>query len=183
MTNNWSNIGQMLDFPNAWWGLPLGHCPHSSQTLVILWSFFGHNLVICWTKLLTISNFWPIIVLVPILDIYWIYISQCNGVNSGLLVIFLTLEWLGHSNWSICSHWGLFCSYIFQFACVLYWEANLYYPRGILVRKGNSSNSRNGWQRGDWVLRVFKLEHLQPFRPILFLHISICMNFILGGHL
>ena len=28
---------------------------------------------------------------------------------------------------------------------------------------------------------AFKLEHLQPFRPILFLHISICMNFILGG--
>ena len=91
------------------------------------------------------------------------------------------IEWLGHPNWSICSLLGPFCSYIFQFVWTLYWEANSYYPRGLIVRKGKLSNHRNGWQRGDWVVGVFKLEHLQPFRPVLFLHFSICMNFILGG--
>ena len=94
-SNFWLIIGQIL--VKSWTSQmgagasPLGHCPHLSWTLDILWSFFGHNLVICWTKVQTMSNSWPIIVLVPIVDILvknW----KCNWVNSGLLVIFWTLD-------------------------------------------------------------------------------------------
>ena len=36
------------------------------------------------------------------------------------------------------------------------------------MRKGNSPNSRNGWDTGVWVPGAFKLDHLQPVKPILF---------------
>ena len=47
-------------------------------------------------------------------------------------------------------------------------RANSYYPRGLIWRKGNSPNSKIGWDRGVWVPGAVKLDHLQPFKPILF---------------
>ena len=47
-------------------------------------------------------------------------------------------ECLGHSNWTICIPLSPFCSGNFQFVSPLYWEANSYYPRGLIVRKGKS---------------------------------------------
>ena len=47
-------------------------------------------------------------------------------------------------------------------------EANSYYPRGLIMRKGNSSNSRNGLDRGVSVPGAFKLDHLHPVKQILF---------------
>ena len=47
-------------------------------------------------------------------------------------------------------------------------EANSYYPRGLIMRKGNSPNSRNGLERGVLVPGAFKLDHLHPVQPILF---------------
>ena len=38
--------------------------------------------------------------------------------------------------------------------------------------KGNSSNFKIGWHRGDWVPGAFKLDHLQPFKPILLWNFS-----------
>ena len=89
---------------------------------------------------------------------------------------------LGHSYWTICIPLSPFCSGNFQFVSPLYWEANSYYPRGLIVRKGRFSNSKSEWDRGVWVPGAFKLDHLHPFKPILFWKFSICFIFILGGH-
>ena len=78
------------------------------------------------------------------------------------------VECLGHSNWTICSPLSPFCSGNFQFVSSLYWEANSYYPRGLIVRKGSFSNSKTEWDRGVWMSGAIKLDHLQPFQPILF---------------
>ena len=37
------------------------------------------------------------------------------------------------------------------------------------------------WGTRDWVPGALKLEHLHPFKPILFLQFSNCLIFILGG--
>ena len=42
---------------------------------------------------------------------------------------------LGHSNWTICSTLSPFCSKRFSTFSLLYWEANSYYPTGILMGK------------------------------------------------
>ena len=70
---------------------------------------------------------------------------------------------LGHSNWTICILLSHFCSPNFPTFSLSYWEANSYYPRGLILGKGNSPNFRNGWHRGIWVPGAFKLDHLQPF--------------------
>ena len=54
----------------------------------------------------------------------------------------------GHSNWTICSLLSQFYLPNFTTFSLLYWEANSYYPRGLIMGKGNSSNSRNGLDRG-----------------------------------
>ena len=56
-----------------------------------------------------------------------------------------------------------------------------YYPRGLIMRKGNSPNSRNGLERGVWVPGAFKLDHLHPVKPILFSKFYNFFTFILGG--
>ena len=57
--------------------------------------------------------------------------------------------------------------------------ANSYYPTGLIMRKGNSPNSKNGWCRGVSVPGAFKLDHLQPVKPILFSKFSNFFTFIL----
>ena len=47
--------------------------------------------------------------------------------------------------------------------------------------KGNSSNFKIGWDRGVSVPGAFKLDHLQPFEPILSQKIFNFFTFILGG--
>ena len=47
-------------------------------------------------------------------------------------------------------------------------EANSYYPTGLIMRKGKSPNFRIGLDRGVSVPGAFKLDHLQPVKPILF---------------
>ena len=62
-----------------------------------------------------------------------------------------------------------------------YWGAHSYYPRGPIMRKGNSSNFQYGPDRGVSVPGAFKLDHLQPFKPILFWKIFNFFHFILGS--
>ena len=88
---------------------------------------------------------------------------------------------LGHSNWTICSLLSHFCSHNFPTFSVSYWDAISYYPRELILRKGNSCNFRNGQDRGVWVPGAFKLDHLQPVRPLLFPQFSNFFTFILGG--
>ena len=59
-------------------------------------------------------------------------------------------------------------------------EANSYYPRGLIMRKGNSPNSRNGPNRGDCVPGAFKLEHLHPVEPLLFTKFYNFFHFYTG---
>ena len=61
-------------------------------------------------------------------------------------------------------------------------EANSYYPRGLIMRKENSPNSRNGLDRGVCVPGAFKLDHLQPVKPILFFKFYNFFTFILGAN-
>ena len=62
-----------------------------------------------------------------------------------------------------------------------YWGAHSYYPRGPIMRKGNSSNFQYGPDRGVSVPGAFKLDHLQPFKPILFPKFFNFFTFILGS--
>ena len=41
-----------------------------------------------------------------------------------------------------------------------------YYPRGPIIRKGNSSNPKSGWDRGFPVPGAFKRDHLHPLTPL-----------------
>ena len=66
--------------------------------------------------------------------------------------------------------------------CTFILEANSYYPRRLIMRKGNSPNSKNGWYRGVSVPGAFKLDHLQPVKPILFSKFSNFFTFILGAN-
>ena len=51
---------------------------------------------------------------------------------------------LGHSNWTICSPLHLSHSQIIPSFLPSYWEAISYYPRGPIMGKGSSSNSKTG---------------------------------------
>ena len=75
---------------------------------------------------------------------------------------------LGHSNWTICSPLSPFCPKRFSAFSLSYWEANSYYPRGPILGKGKSPNSKIVWYRGFQVPGAFKLDHLRPIRPLLF---------------
>ena len=88
---------------------------------------------------------------------------------------------LGHSNWTICSPLHLSHSEIIPSFSPSYWEANSYYPRGPIMGKWNSSNPKSEWERGFSVSGAFKLDHLQPIKPILFQKIFNFFTFILGG--
>ena len=79
---------------------------------------------------------------------------------------------LGHSNWTTCSPLSPFCSEIFPTFSLSYWGAHSYYPRGLIMGKGNSPNSQYGWDWGVSVPGAFKLDHLQPVEPILFWNFS-----------
>ena len=61
-------------------------------------------------------------------------------------------------------------------------EANSDYPRELIMRKGNSPNSRNGLDRGVWVPGAFKLDHLHPVKPILFSKFYNFFTFILEAN-
>ena len=74
---------------------------------------------------------------------------------------------LGHSNWTICTLLSQFYFPNFTTFSLSCWEANSYYPRGLIMRKGNSPNSRSGLDRGVPVPGAFKLDHLQPVKQIL----------------
>ena len=88
---------------------------------------------------------------------------------------------LGHSKWTICSPLSPFCSGNFPFVSFSYWGTISYYPRGLILRKGRFANSKSEGDRGVWVPGAFKLDNLQPFKPILFWQFSISFTFILGG--
>ena len=90
-------------------------------------------------------------------------------------------ECLVHSNWAIWSLFSPFCPKGISTFSPSYWEANSYYPRGLIVRNGNSSNFKIGWDRGFSVPGAFKQDHLQPFKPILSQKIFNFFTFILGG--
>ena len=71
---------------------------------------------------------------------------------------------LGHSNWTICSPLSSFCSRRFSTFSPSYWEANSYYPRGVIMGKGNSHNLKIRWDRGVSVPEKFKLDYLRRSR-------------------
>ena len=58
--------------------------------------------------------------------------------------------------------------------------AHSYYPRGPIMRNGNSSNFQYGPDRWVSVHLAFKLNNFQPFKPILFPKLFNLFTFILG---
>ena len=88
---------------------------------------------------------------------------------------------MGHSNWTICSSLSPFCCRQFSTFSLSYWEANSYYPRRLIMGKGNSSNFKIEWDKVFSVPGAFKLNHLQPIEPILFQNIFNFFTFILEG--
>ena len=90
-------------------------------------------------------------------------------------------QYLEHQNCTICIPLNPSCLWNFPTFSLSYWEANSYYPRGPIIRKENSSNLKSGWDRGFSVPGAFKLDHLHPFKPLLFWKFSKFFTFILGG--
>ena len=88
---------------------------------------------------------------------------------------------LGGSNWTICSPLSQIHSEHFQTFSLSYWGPILITPEGQLWEKGNSCNFQYGWDRGVSVPGAFKLDQLQPFKPLLFWEISNFFTFILGS--
>ena len=75
---------------------------------------------------------------------------------------------LGHSNWTICSLLSQFYFPNFTTFSLLYWEANSYYPREKKAENGKIEFSQPECDKRFWVPGAFKLDHLQPVKPILF---------------
>ena len=88
---------------------------------------------------------------------------------------------LGHSNCAICIPLSHFCSHKISTFSPSYWEANSYYPRGPIMGKGNSPNFKIGWDRWFSVPGPFILDHLHPFKLLLWWTFSNSPTFILGG--
>ena len=86
-----------------------------------------------------------------------------------------------HSNRTIFSPLRQSCPENFPHFSLSYWGANSYYPRGPIMGKENSHNPRKEWESGFSVLGAFKLDHLHPFKPLLFWKISNFFTFVLGG--
>ena len=84
---------------------------------------------------------------------------------------------LGHSNWTICSPLSQFCSEIFQTFDFHTPEANFFIPQ----EEGKLEFSQPEWDTRDSVPGALKLDHLQPFKPILFWNFSNFFTFILGS--
>ena len=55
----------------------------------------------------------------------------------------------------------------FLFVSPLYWKANYYCPRGLIVRKGILTTPEMD-ETGNSVPGAFKLDHLQPLKLIWF---------------
>ena len=72
----------------------------------------------------------------------------------------LTFECLGNSNRSICRLFEPILFWNFPNFWLSYWGAHSYYPRGLILRKENSSNFKYGWDRGVSVPGEFKPDHL-----------------------
>ena len=89
--------------------------------------------------------------------------------------------YLAHSNWSLCSLISWFFSLIFLFSSSLYWGVQFL----ITPEKGAENEKRyspkSEWGNGVSVLGSFKLDHLQPYKLILFLNFSVFLIFILGS--
>ena len=96
------------------------------------------------------------------------------------LIEIVGFQCLGHSNWTICNPLSPFFLCDFSTFSLSYWGANSYYPRWPIMGKGNSSNPKSEWDRGFSVPGAFKLDHLHPFKPLLFWKIFNFVTFILG---
>ena len=88
---------------------------------------------------------------------------------------------MGHSNWTMCSPLSPVCHKNFSTFSVSYWEVNSYYPRGLIMGKGDSSNVKIERDKGFSVPGAFKSDHLQPIKLILLQKIFNFFTFILGG--
>ena len=75
-----------------------------------------------------------------------------------------------------------FCSENFPTFSLSYWGSILNTPEGPILRKEISPKFKIGWYREHWVPGAFKLDHFQPFEPILLQNISNFFTFILGAH-
>ena len=60
--------------------------------------------------------------------------------------------------------------------------ANSLYPRGPIMRTGNSPSSKYGCYIRVWLPWALKLVHLQPVKPILFQNFRNFSTFILGAY-
>ena len=88
---------------------------------------------------------------------------------------------LGHSNWTIFNYLSQFYFPNFTTFSLSCWEANSYYPRVRKAENGKMDFSQPEYGRGVWVPGAFKLDHLQPFKPILFSKFYNFFTFMLGG--
>ena len=89
----------------------------------------------------------------------------------------------GNQTGPFASCWVTFVLIFFQLFALSYWAAHSYYPRGPIIRKGNSPNSKIEWDRGYSVPGTFKLDHLQPLEPLWFRKFSHFLTSILRSPL
>ena len=101
---------------------------------------------------------------------YWMYQNKLTSYDQPYYKYFnhgrgpgeKRFECLTDSNRTIFSPLIQFCWEILRKFSPSYWEANINYPRGPIMGKGNSPNFNFGWDRGFSVPGSFILDHLHP---------------------
>ena len=66
--------------------------------------------------------------------------------------------------------------------CTFILGANSYYPRKGKAENGKMDISQSEWKRGISVAGAFKVDHLQPVKPILFPKFCNFFTFILEAN-
>ena len=95
--------------------------------------------------------------------------GKCNSPNLSVREGF---QCLGHSNWTICSLLSQFCSLNFPNLSLSYCRSNSYYPRERMAENLKMEFSKPEWDTGDSATGAFKLDYLQPVKPILLWNFS-----------
>ena len=81
---------------------------------------------------------------------------------------------------SFAAGWAPFVLKCFKLFHLHTGEANSYYPRGPIMRKGSSPNFKTEWDRGFLVPGAFKLDHSKPLELKFYQKYHPTLTFILG---
>ena len=127
------------------------------------WTICSHLSQFCSPNFPTFSLlYWGPILITP--ERRRLKMGKSISPNLSVPQVFQCLE---HSNWTICTLLSQFCSQNFPTFSLLYWGPILITPERGRLKMGKWVSPNLGGT-GFSVPGAFKLDHLQPLKPILF---------------